>query len=55
MLVIKEANYGRGANYANVTKTLQSLIKDDSIDVVVSPKTMGTDPSIGSTKTLSVI
>jgi hypothetical protein len=55
MLVIKEANYGRGPNYANVTKTLQSLVKDDSIDVVVSPKTMGTDPSIGSTKTLSVI
>lgn len=38
-----------------MTKTLQSLIQDDSIDVVVSPKTMGTDPSIGSTKTLSVI
>lgn len=55
MLVIKEATYGLGANTANVTKTLQSMIKDDSIDVLVGPKTMGTDPSVGSAKKLSVI
>lgn len=55
MLVIKEATYGLGANTADVTKTLQSMIKDDSIDVIVSPKSMGTDPSVGSAKKLSVI
>lgn len=55
MLVIKEATYGLGANTADVTKTLQSMIKDDSIDVLVGPKTMGTDPSVGSAKKLSVV
>jgi hypothetical protein len=54
MLVIKEATYGNGPNYANVTKHLQSLITNDSIDVVVNPKTMGSDPSVGSAKSLSV-
>jgi hypothetical protein len=54
MLVIKEATYGNGPNYANVTNQLQSLITDDSIDIVVSPKTMGSDPSVGSAKSLSV-
>lgn len=54
MLVIKEATYGHGSNYANVTNHLQSLIKNDSIDVLVGPNTMGSDPSIGSAKSLSV-
>jgi hypothetical protein len=54
MLVIKEATYGTGPTYVNVTKHLQSLIKNDSIDVIVSPKTMGSDPSVGTTKSLSV-
>ena len=54
MLVIKEATYGNGPNYANVSSHLQSLIKNDAIDIVVGPKTMGTDPSIGSAKSLSV-
>lgn len=53
--MIKEATYGLGANTADVTKTLQSMIKDDSIDVLVGPKSMGTDPSVGSAKKLSVI
>ena len=56
MLVIKEANYGTGSNFAQVTTQLQSLIKDgDSIDITVNTKTMGTDPSPGSKKVLSVI
>jgi hypothetical protein len=55
MLVIKEATYGLGANTADVTKTLQSMIKDDSIDIIVGPKSLGTDPSVGSAKKLSVI
>jgi len=54
MLVIKEATYGKGSNYVNVTRHLQSLIKNDSIDVVVGPNTMGSDPSVGSAKSLSV-
>jgi len=54
MLVIKEATYGNGPNYVNVTNHLQSLIKNDSIDVVVGPNTMGSDPSVGTTKSLSV-
>lgn len=55
MLVIKEATYGQGNQYANVTKMIQSLVKDDSIDLKVGPATIGTDPSPGSKKTLSVI
>lgn len=54
MLVIKEAYYGIGSNVANVTSHLQSLVKDGSIDVIVGPKTMGKDPSVGSDKKLSV-
>jgi hypothetical protein len=54
MLVIKEATYGNGPNYVNVTNHLQSLIKNDSIDVVVGPNTMGSDPSVGTAKSLSV-
>ena len=55
MLVIDRAYYGRGNNYVDVTSHLQSLVEDgDNIDVTVNPKTMGSDPSIGSTKTLSV-
>ena len=54
MLVIKEATYGNGPNYTNVTTQLQSLIKNESIDVIVGPNTMGSDPSVGSTKSLSV-
>ena len=56
MLVIKEANYGTGANHTQVTAHVQSLIKDgSSIDITVNTKTMGTDPSPGSKKVLSVI
>lgn len=55
MLVIKEATYGLGANTVDVTKTLQSKIKDDSIDIIVGPKELGKDPSVGSEKKLSVI
>ena len=54
MLVIKEATYGNGPNYVNVTQQLQSLIKNNAIDVVVGPKTMGSDPSVGTAKSLSV-
>lgn len=54
MLVIKEATYGNGPNYVNVTNQLQSLVKNNAIDVVVGPKTMGSDPSVGTAKSLSV-
>ena len=54
MLVIKEATYGRGSTYVNVTRQLQSLVSNDSIDIVVGPKTMGSDPSVGTAKSLSV-
>ena len=54
MLVIKEATYGTGPTYVNVTQHLQSLITNDSIDIVVGPNTMGSDPSVGTTKSLSV-
>lgn len=39
---------------ANVTKHLQSLVTEDGIDIKVDYKTMGTDPSPGDPKELTV-
>ena len=55
MLVIKEANYGIGSSTADVTRQLQSLVNENTIDVKIGPDTMGTDPSIGDKKSLSVV
>ena len=55
MLVIKEANYGSGSSIADVTRQLQSLVNENTIDVKVGPDTMGADPSIGDKKSLSVV
>jgi hypothetical protein len=55
MLVIKEANYGTGSSTADVTRQLQSMVKENTIDVKIGPDTMGTDPSIGDKKSLSVV
>jgi hypothetical protein len=55
MLVIKEATYGVGGTTVNVTKVLQDKIKDGSIDILVGPKELGKDPSVGTEKKLSVI
>jgi hypothetical protein len=55
MLVIKEANYGIGSSTADVTRHLQSMVNENTIDVKIGPDTMGTDPSIGDKKSLSVV
>ena len=53
-LRITQAKWGFGAAMVDVTSRLQSMVRNNRLTVVVTPQTMGSDPSPGNNKLLSV-
>ena len=53
-LRITSAKWGFGASQMDVTRRLQDMVRNDRINVKVTPQTMGGDPSRGNSKILTV-
>lgn len=53
-LQINKAIYGKGGSGNDVTQRLQSMIQNNTLNVMVTNITMGGDPNKGADKTLKV-
>ncbi len=53
-LRIVQASYGAGNRRRDVTSRLQSLVRNNRLDVLVNNNTMGGDPALGQPKNLQL-
>ena len=49
-----QASYGAGNRRRDVTNRLQSLVRNNRLDVLVNNNTMGGDPALGQPKNLQL-
>ncbi len=53
-LVIQNAIYGKNGQGKNVTRRLNNMINNNTLDVKVNNDNMGGDPNVGADKSLKV-